>query len=63
MGDDDQRTAYIGKELDRESELGDHGIRKVDYGLGRFTTCDLRSLSERSESKWGEILCLVSVPV
>lgn len=40
MGDDDQRTAYIGKELDRESELGDHGVRKVDYGLGRFTTID-----------------------
>ncbi len=36
----DQRTAYIGMELDRESELGDHGVRKVDYGLGRFTTID-----------------------
>ena len=36
----DQRTAYIGKELDTESELGDHGVRKVDYELGRFTTID-----------------------
>ncbi len=27
---DDQRTAYIGKELDRESYLGDHGVRKVE---------------------------------
>jgi hypothetical protein len=34
--DDDQRTAYLGKVLDQESELGDHVVRKVDYGLGRF---------------------------
>ena len=39
-GDDDQRTAYIGKELDRESALGDHGVRKMDYDQGRFTTID-----------------------
>jgi len=38
--DDDQRTAYIGMELDTESQLGDHGVRKVDYELGRFTTID-----------------------
>ena len=37
---DDQCTAYIGKELDQESELGDQGERKLDYGLGRFTTID-----------------------
>ncbi len=38
VGDADQRTAYLGKELDSESELGDHGVRKVDYELGKFTT-------------------------
>ena len=44
---DDQCTAYIGKELDRESELGDHGVRKVDYGLGRFTTIDTVNTANR----------------
>ena len=30
----------IGKERDAESWLGDHGVRKYDYELGRFTSID-----------------------
>jgi len=31
---------YIDKEKDRESRLGDHGVRKYDYEIGRFTSVD-----------------------
>ncbi|HRP03211.1 MAG TPA: RHS repeat-associated core domain-containing protein [Candidatus Kapabacteria bacterium] len=31
---------YIDKEKDRESKLGDHGVRKYDYEIGRFTSID-----------------------
>ncbi|HRP03110.1 MAG TPA: RHS repeat-associated core domain-containing protein, partial [Candidatus Kapabacteria bacterium] len=35
-----ERLDYIDKEKDRESKLGDHGVRKYDYELGRFTSVD-----------------------
>jgi RHS repeat-associated protein len=34
------RLRYIGKERDEESLLADHGVRKYDYDLGRFTCPD-----------------------
>ncbi|MFN9301175.1 MAG: hypothetical protein ACK6DA_00230 [Candidatus Kapaibacterium sp.] len=30
------RQGFIGKELDSESDLADHGVRKYDYITGRF---------------------------
>mgnify|MGYP001809654842 CR=1 FL=1 len=30
------RQGFIGKELDSESDLADHGVRKYDYSTGRF---------------------------
>ena len=35
-----ERLGYIDKEKDRESKLGDHGVRKYDYEIGRFTSVD-----------------------
>jgi len=35
-----QATCLIKKEKDRESKLGDHGVRKYDYEIGRFTSVD-----------------------
>ncbi|HRP03095.1 MAG TPA: RHS repeat-associated core domain-containing protein [Candidatus Kapabacteria bacterium] len=35
-----ERLGYIDKEKDRESKLGDHGVRKYDYEIGRFTSID-----------------------
>ena len=34
------RTGYIGKEKDHENKLADHGVRKYDDGIGRFTSID-----------------------
>ena len=36
----DQRLSYIDKEKDKESGLGDFGVRKYDDGLGRFMSVD-----------------------
>ena len=36
----DERSAYVGKENDNESNLADHGVRKLDYLTGRFTAPD-----------------------
>lgn len=30
-------TVYIGKENDHENKLADHGVRKYDESIGRFT--------------------------
>ncbi|MFP4528894.1 MAG: RHS repeat-associated core domain-containing protein, partial [Candidatus Kapaibacterium sp.] len=38
--DGKDRTGYIGKERDAESELADHGVRKYDAELGRFLLPD-----------------------
>ena len=38
---EEERLAYIGKEKDKESDLGDHGVRKYDYETGRFTSTDV----------------------
>ena len=35
-----KRTGYIGKEKDKENSLADHGVRKYDDGIGRFTSID-----------------------
>ena len=37
----EERLAYIGKEKDQESNLGDHGVRKYDYETGHFTSTDV----------------------
>jgi len=37
----EERLAYIGKEQDQESNLGDHGVRKYNYATGRFTSTDV----------------------
>ena len=34
------RLGYIGKEKDKENSLADHGVRKYDDGIGRFTSID-----------------------
>ena len=34
------RQGFIGKELDSESDLADHGVRKYDYITGRFMATD-----------------------
>lgn len=34
------RQGFIGKELDTESDLADHGVRKYDYITGRFMAVD-----------------------
>jgi len=34
------QNSYIGEEKDVESSLGDHGVRKYDYEIGRFTSVD-----------------------
>ena len=34
------RQSYIGKAIDVESSLGDHGVRKYDYETGRFNSFD-----------------------
>ena len=39
-GNNSDRTGYINKELDSESNLSDHGVRKYDNTLGRFITPD-----------------------
>lgn len=31
---------FIGRELDTESDLADHGVRKYDYFTGRFMAAD-----------------------
>jgi RHS repeat-associated protein len=41
------RLRYIGKERDEESLLADHGVRKYDYDLGRFTCPD--PMGEKSD--------------
>ena len=35
-----QTKGYIGKERDKENNLGDHGVRKYDSQIGRFTSID-----------------------
>jgi RHS repeat-associated protein len=35
-----QRDSWVGKEKDRESGLGDHGVRKYDHITGRFNSID-----------------------
>jgi RHS repeat-associated protein len=37
---DRQRDSWVGKEKDRESGLGDHGVRKYDHLIGRFNSID-----------------------
>ena len=32
-----QTKGYIGKEKDKENNMGDHGVRKYDSQTGRFT--------------------------
>ena len=34
------RTKFIGKEKDKESNYADHGVRKYDDEIGRFTSID-----------------------
>jgi len=34
------RLSFIDKEKDKESNLGDFGVRKYDYEIGRFTSID-----------------------
>ncbi len=34
------RLKYIGKQLDYEMNLADHGVRKYDNILGQFTSID-----------------------
>ncbi len=34
------RTKFIGKEKDKESNYADHGVRKYDGEIGRFTSID-----------------------
>jgi uncharacterized protein RhaS with RHS repeats len=36
----EDRQGFIGKQKDKETELADHGVRKYDEGLGRFTCPD-----------------------
>jgi RHS repeat-associated protein len=38
---DVNRTKFIGKEKDKESNYADHGVRKYDDEIGRFTSIDL----------------------
>jgi len=35
---DINRTKFIGKEKDKESNYADHGVRKYDDEIGRFTS-------------------------
>ena len=37
---DIKRTKFIGKEKDKESNYADHGVRKYDDEIGRFTSID-----------------------
>ncbi len=37
---DINRTKFIGKEKDKESNYADHGVRKYDDEIGRFTSID-----------------------
>jgi len=37
---DVNRTKFIGKEKDKESNYADHGVRKYDDEIGRFTSID-----------------------
>jgi len=37
---DVNRTKFIGKEKDKESNYADHGVRKYDAEIGRFTSID-----------------------
>ena len=37
---DSSRTKYIGKEMDKESNLADHGVRKYENEVGVFTSID-----------------------
>ena len=36
----ENRTKFIGKEKDKESNYADHGVRKYDDEIGRFTSID-----------------------
>jgi RHS repeat-associated protein len=38
--DADARLKYIGKQMDFEMGLADHGVRKYDNSLGMFTSID-----------------------
>jgi len=40
QGSDINRTKFIGKEKDKESNYADHGVRKYDDEIGRFTSID-----------------------
>ena len=40
LNDKPNRLGYIGKEKDKENSLADHGVRKYDDGIGRFTSID-----------------------
>ncbi len=37
---DVNRTKFIGKEKDKENNYADHGVRKYDDEIGRFTSID-----------------------
>jgi RHS repeat-associated protein len=41
LTDGHTRNLYIGKEVDTESSLADHGVRKYDPAFGRFTCPDV----------------------
>jgi RHS repeat-associated protein len=38
---DGDHSSFIGKEREKESSLGDFGVRKYDAELGRFMSIDL----------------------
>ena len=40
----ENRTKFIGKEKDKESNYGDFGVRKYDDEIGRFTSIDKKLL-------------------
>ena len=40
LNDKPNRLGYIGKEKDKENSLADHGVRKYDDEIGRFTSID-----------------------
>jgi RHS repeat-associated protein len=41
LSSEQSREKYIGKETDYETSLADHGVRKYDAGIGRFTCPDV----------------------
>jgi len=53
IGTASTRPGYIGKELDSESDLADHGVRKYDYITGRFMAVDPLWEEYRSWTTYG----------